>query len=86
MLIWKSRRVRYSGYLDQTAPGKQLSSRYYARWVLHDEGKVLVNGIDVKRHPGQVLNNLQAVLRNFEALLVGCRADKILISTLLSTV
>jgi ABC-2 type transport system ATP-binding protein len=50
------------GLLGPNGAGKTTLIKILCTLVIHDEGTVLVNGLDVKKHPAQVLKNLQAVL------------------------
>ncbi len=50
------------GILGPNGAGKTTLIKILCTLVLHDEGEALVNGFDVKREPGRVLDNLQAVL------------------------
>ncbi len=50
------------GILGPNGAGKSTLIKILCTLVIHDEGEVLVNGIDVKRQPDKVLHNLQAVL------------------------
>ncbi len=79
------------GLLGPNGAGKTTLIKILCTLVIHDEGRVLVNGIDVKREPGKVLRNLQAVLPesrgfswrlsgrqnlDFYALLYGLKKDE----------
>jgi ABC-2 type transport system ATP-binding protein len=50
------------GLLGPNGAGKSTLIKILCTLVIHDQGDVLVNGVDVKKHPGKVLRNLQAVL------------------------
>ena len=50
------------GLLGPNGAGKSTLIKILCTLVIHDEGEVLVNGYDVKKQPGKVLRNLQAVL------------------------
>ncbi|UCC15897.1 MAG: ABC transporter ATP-binding protein [Dehalococcoidales bacterium] len=50
------------GLLGPNGAGKTTLIKILCTLVIHDEGSAYVNGIDVKREPGKVLKNLQAVL------------------------
>ena len=50
------------GLLGPNGAGKTTLIKILCTLVIHDEGRVLVNGTDVRREPGKVLRNLQAVL------------------------
>jgi ABC-2 type transport system ATP-binding protein len=50
------------GLLGPNGAGKTTLIKILCTLVIHDEGKVLVNGFDVKKEPSKVLRNLQAVL------------------------
>jgi ABC-2 type transport system ATP-binding protein len=50
------------GILGPNGAGKSTLIKILCTLVIHDEGQVLVNGVDVKRQPRKVLQNLQAVL------------------------
>ncbi len=50
------------GLLGPNGAGKSTLIKILCTLVIHDEGDVFVNGYDVKRQPGKVLRNLQAVL------------------------
>ncbi len=50
------------GLLGPNGAGKTTLIKILCTLVIHDEGQVLVNGLDVKKEPGKVLRNLQAVL------------------------
>jgi ABC-2 type transport system ATP-binding protein len=50
------------GLLGPNGAGKSTLIKILCTLVIHDEGEVLVNGLDVRKQPGKVLRNLQAVL------------------------
>ena len=50
------------GLLGPNGAGKSTLIKILCTLVIHDEGDVFVNGYDVKKQPGKVLRNLQAVL------------------------
>ena len=50
------------GLLGPNGAGKTTLIKVLCTLVIHDEGYAYVNGIDVKKEPGKVLKNLQAVL------------------------
>jgi ABC-2 type transport system ATP-binding protein len=50
------------GLLGPNGAGKTTLIKILCTLVIHDEGEAYVNGIDVKKEPGKVLKNLQAVL------------------------
>lgn len=50
------------GILGPNGAGKTTLIKILCTLVLHDKGEVYVNGYDVQRKPGMVLENLQAVL------------------------
>jgi len=50
------------GLLGPNGAGKTTLIKILCTLVIHDEGFAYVNGIDVKKEPGKVLKNLQAVL------------------------
>ncbi len=50
------------GLLGPNGAGKTTLIKILCTLVIHDEGSAYVNGIDVKKEPGKVLKNLQAVL------------------------
>ena len=50
------------GLLGPNGAGKTTLIKVLCTLVIHDKGTALVNGIDVKSQPGEVLKNLQAVL------------------------
>jgi ABC-2 type transport system ATP-binding protein len=50
------------GLLGPNGAGKSTLIKILCTLVIHDEGKALVNGVDVKKQPSKVLRNLQAVL------------------------
>jgi ABC-2 type transport system ATP-binding protein len=50
------------GLLGPNGAGKTTLIKILSTLVIHDEGEVYVNGLDVKREPVQVVKNLQAVL------------------------
>jgi ABC-2 type transport system ATP-binding protein len=50
------------GLLGPNGAGKTTLIKVLCTLVIHDEGKVLINGFDVKKEPAKVLKNLQAVL------------------------
>jgi ABC-2 type transport system ATP-binding protein len=50
------------GLLGPNGAGKTTLIKILCTLVIHDEGKVLINGFDVKKEPSKVLRNLQAVL------------------------
>ncbi len=79
------------GLLGPNGAGKTTLIKILCTLVIHDAGQVLVNGTDVKREPGKVLRNLQAVLPesrgfswrlsgrqnlDFYALLYGLKKDE----------
>jgi ABC-2 type transport system ATP-binding protein len=62
------------GVLGPNGAGKTTLIKILCTLVIHDEGEVYVNGIDVKKEPREVLKNLQAVLpesRGFQWRLTG---------------
>ncbi len=50
------------GLLGPNGAGKTTLIKILCTLVIHDEGYAYVNGYDVKKEPGKVLKNLQAVL------------------------
>lgn len=50
------------GVLGPNGAGKSTLIKILCTLVIHDEGEAYVNGFDVKKKPGEVLKNLQAVL------------------------
>jgi ABC-2 type transport system ATP-binding protein len=50
------------GILGPNGAGKSTLIKILCTLVIHDEGLVMVNGVDVKKQPRKVLKNLQAVL------------------------
>ena len=50
------------GILGPNGAGKTTLIKILCTLVLHDEGEAYVRGYDVKKEPGKVLTNLQAVL------------------------
>ncbi len=50
------------GLLGPNGAGKTTLIKILCTLVIHDEGKVFINGFDVKKEPSKVLRNLQAVL------------------------
>ncbi len=56
------RRGEVFGLLGPNGAGKSTLIKILCTLVIHDEGDVFVNGFDVKKQPGKVLRNLQAVL------------------------
>ncbi|HEY94333.1 MAG TPA: ABC transporter ATP-binding protein [Dehalococcoidia bacterium] len=50
------------GLLGPNGAGKTTLIKVLCTLVIHDEGSAYVNGIDVKKEPGKVLKDLQAVL------------------------
>jgi ABC-2 type transport system ATP-binding protein len=50
------------GLLGPNGAGKSTLIKILCTLVIHDEGDAFVNGYDVKKQPGKVLRNLQAVL------------------------
>jgi ABC-2 type transport system ATP-binding protein len=50
------------GLLGPNGAGKTTLIKILCTLVIHDEGYAYVNGFDVKKEPGKVLKNLQAVL------------------------
>ena len=50
------------GLLGPNGAGKSTLIKILCTLVIHDEGDVFVSGVDVRKHPGKVLRNLQAVL------------------------
>ena len=62
------------GVLGPNGAGKTTLIKILCTLVIHDEGQVYVQGIDVKKEPNKVLKNLQAVLpesRGFDWRLTG---------------
>ncbi len=62
------------GLLGPNGAGKTTLIKILCALVIHDEGEAYVNGIDVKKEPGKVVQNLQAVLpesRGFNWRLTG---------------
>jgi ABC-2 type transport system ATP-binding protein len=62
------------GLLGPNGAGKTTLIKILCTLVIHDEGQAFVNGFDVKKEPGQVVKNLQAVLpesRGFNWRLTG---------------
>ncbi len=62
------------GLLGPNGAGKTTLIKILCTLVIHDEGEAYVNGINVKKEPGQVVKNLQAVLpesRGFNWRLTG---------------
>ena len=51
------------GILGPNGAGKTTLIKILCTLVLHDEGEAYVRGYDVKKEPGKVLTNLQAVLQ-----------------------
>jgi len=50
------------GVLGPNGAGKTTLIKILCTLVIHDEGEAYVHGFDVKKEPGKVLKNLQAVL------------------------
>jgi ABC-2 type transport system ATP-binding protein len=50
------------GVLGPNGAGKTTLIKILCTLVIHDEGEAYVNGFDVRKEPGEVLKNLQAVL------------------------
>ena len=50
------------GILGPNGAGKTTLIKILCTLVIHDEGEAYVHGFDVKKEPGEVLKNLQAVL------------------------
>jgi len=50
------------GVLGPNGAGKTTLIKILCTLVIHDEGEAYVHGFDVKKEPGEVLRNLQAVL------------------------
>ncbi|UCH42227.1 MAG: ABC transporter ATP-binding protein [Dehalococcoidales bacterium] len=62
------------GLLGPNGAGKTTFIKILCTLVIHDEGEAYVNGHDVKKEPGEVIKNLQAVLpesRGFNWRLTG---------------
>jgi len=62
------------GILGPNGAGKTTFIKVLCTLVLHDEGEVFVNGLDIREDPNEVLKNLQAVLpesRGFNWRLTG---------------
>ncbi len=62
------------GLLGPNGAGKTTLIKILCTLVIHDEGQAYVNGFDVKKEPGEVVKNLQAVLpesRGFNWRLTG---------------
>src|SRR3989304_4031720 len=62
------------GLLGPNGAGKTTLIKILCTLVIHDEGEAYVNGFDVKKEPGKVVKNLQAVLpesRGFNWRLTG---------------
>jgi ABC-2 type transport system ATP-binding protein len=62
------------GLLGPNGAGKTTLIKILCTLVIHDEGEAYVNGIDVRKEPGKVVKNLQAVLpesRGFNWRLTG---------------
>ncbi|MBN2240503.1 MAG: ABC transporter ATP-binding protein [Dehalococcoidales bacterium] len=62
------------GLLGTNGAGKTTLIKILSTLVIHDEGEVFVNGLDIKNKPRQVVQNLQAVLpesRGFNWRLTG---------------
>ena len=62
------------GILGPNGAGKTTLIKILCTLVIHDEGEVFVNGLNVKKEPRKVLENLQAVLpesRGFNWRLTG---------------
>ncbi len=62
------------GVLGPNGAGKTTLIKILCTLVIHDEGEVYIRDIDVKKEPGKVLKNLQAVLpesRGFNWRLTG---------------
>jgi ABC-2 type transport system ATP-binding protein len=62
------------GLLGPNGAGKTTLIKILCTLVIHDEGQAFVHGVDVKKHPGEVLKNLQAILpesRGFDWRLTG---------------
>jgi ABC-2 type transport system ATP-binding protein len=60
--------------LGPNGAGKTTLIKILCTLVIHDEGQAYVHGFDVKKHPGEVLKNLQAILpesRGFDWRLTG---------------
>jgi ABC-2 type transport system ATP-binding protein len=67
------------GILGPNGAGKTTLIKILCTLVLHDEGKAYVKGHDVRKEPGKVLQNLQAVLpgsRGFTWRLSGLENDE----------
>jgi ABC-2 type transport system ATP-binding protein len=50
------------GILGPNGAGKTTLLKILCTLIIHDEGEVYVNGYDVRKHPTEVLKNLQAIL------------------------
>jgi ABC-2 type transport system ATP-binding protein len=50
------------GVLGPNGAGKTTLIKILCTLIIHDEGEAYVHGLDVKKEPGEVLRNLQAVL------------------------
>jgi len=64
------------GVLGPNGAGKTTLIKILCTLVIHDEGEAYVYGFDVRKQPGNVLNNLQAVLpesRGFAWRLTGAQ-------------
>jgi len=62
------------GLLGPNGAGKTTLIKILCTLVMYDEGKAYVHGYDVKKQPGEVLKNLQAILpesRGFDWRLTG---------------
>jgi ABC-2 type transport system ATP-binding protein len=70
----KVKRGETFGILGPNGAGKTTLIKILCTLVIHDEGEAYVNGIDVRKEPDQVVQNLQAVLpgsRGFNWRLTG---------------